>query len=144
MRATHIPRRPKNKPLRGKKVGFAEKKLRLPQKMAHRVYHGWCIPTCEWLATTDPPRLTALAAAVSKLRSASPSLAWSPQDAISDGDLLALTSFCSLPSHSSHHPSKPHQIKQSLSKRAVNKRVVGKRQSILQKRWLGYLLYCKL
>ena len=29
MRATHIPRRPKKKPLRGKKVGFAEKKLRL-------------------------------------------------------------------------------------------------------------------
>ena len=26
---THIPRRPKKKPLRGKKVGFAEKKLRL-------------------------------------------------------------------------------------------------------------------
>ena len=26
MRATHIPRRPKKKPLRGKKVGFAEKK----------------------------------------------------------------------------------------------------------------------
>ena len=30
VRATHIPRRPKKKPLRGKKVGFAEKKLRLP------------------------------------------------------------------------------------------------------------------
>ena len=29
MRATHIPRRPKKKPLRGKKVGFAEEKLRL-------------------------------------------------------------------------------------------------------------------
>ena len=28
---THIPRRPKKKPLRGKKVGFAEKKLRLHQ-----------------------------------------------------------------------------------------------------------------
>ena len=26
---THIPRLPKKKPLRGKKVGFAEKKLRL-------------------------------------------------------------------------------------------------------------------
>ena len=22
--------------------------------MAYRVYHGWCVPTCEWLATTDP------------------------------------------------------------------------------------------
>ena len=29
MRPTHIPRRPKKKPLRGEKVGFAEKKLRL-------------------------------------------------------------------------------------------------------------------
>ena len=29
VRATHIPRRPKKKPLREKKVGFAEKKLRL-------------------------------------------------------------------------------------------------------------------
>ena len=43
---THIPRRPKKKPLRGKKVGFAEKKLRLTQKMAHRVYQGWHVPTC--------------------------------------------------------------------------------------------------
>ena len=43
--ATHIPRLPKKKPLRGKKVGFAEKKLRLWQKMAHRVYQGWHIPT---------------------------------------------------------------------------------------------------
>ena len=57
---------------------------------------------------------------------------------------LSHPTFCSLPSHSSHHPSKPHQIKQSLSKRAVNKRVVGKRQSFLQNRWSGYLLYCKL
>ena len=32
---------PKKKPLRGKKVGFAEKKLRLTQTMAHRVYQGW-------------------------------------------------------------------------------------------------------
>ena len=45
--ATHIPRRPKKKPLRGKKVGFAEKKLRLTQKkLAHRVYQGWHVPTC--------------------------------------------------------------------------------------------------
>ncbi|MGM9839487.1 MAG: hypothetical protein ACI307_05400 [Sodaliphilus sp.] len=40
MLATHIPRRPKKKPLRGKKVGFAEKKLRLWLKMAHRVYQS--------------------------------------------------------------------------------------------------------
>ena len=74
-----------------------------------------------------------------------PNAAWScPRYAISDGDLLSLTSFCSLPSHSSHHPSKPHQIKQSLSKIAVNERAVGKRQSIFQNRWSGYLLHCKL
>ena len=34
MRATHIPRRPKKKPLRGKKVGFAEKK------------HAYSLPDC--------------------------------------------------------------------------------------------------
>ena len=45
------------------------------------------VPTYEWLATTDPPRLLALAAAVSKLRfRLRLSLAWScPQYAISDG-----------------------------------------------------------
>ena len=47
--ATHIPRLPKKKPLRGKKVGFAEKKLRLWLKMAHRVYQGWHIPTYGFL-----------------------------------------------------------------------------------------------
>ena len=43
---THIPRLPKKKPLRGKKVGFAEKKLCLTQKMAHRVCQGCHLPTC--------------------------------------------------------------------------------------------------
>ena len=38
--ATHIPRRPKKKPLRGKKVGFAEKKLRLTQKMEGGFIYG--------------------------------------------------------------------------------------------------------
>ena len=47
--ATHIPRLPKKKPLRGKKVGFAEKKLRLWLKMAHRVYQGLYIPTYGFL-----------------------------------------------------------------------------------------------
>ena len=42
---------------------------------------GWCVPT--WGATTDPPRLTAPAVAVFRLRL---SLAWScSQYAISDG-----------------------------------------------------------
>ena len=46
-----------------------------------------CVPTCEWLATTDPPRLITLAAAGSKLRfRLRLSLAWRcPQYAISDG-----------------------------------------------------------
>ena len=49
-------------------------------------FHATCVPTCEWLATTDPPRLIALAAAGSKLRFGFASLAWScPQYAISDG-----------------------------------------------------------
>ena len=42
----------------------------------------------------------------------------------SHDEALALTSppptFCSLPSIKSHHPTKPHQIKQPLSKIAVN------------------------
>ena len=44
--ATHIPRLPKKKPLRGKKVGFAEKKHAYSKKIAHRVYQGWDVPTC--------------------------------------------------------------------------------------------------
>ena len=74
LRATHIPRRPKKKPLRGKKVGFAEKKLRLSQTVGHRVYQGRYIPAGWIHATTDPPRLMALAAAGSKLRSPAPRL----------------------------------------------------------------------
>ena len=52
-------------------------------------FHATCVPTCEWLATTDPPRLIGLAAAGSKLRfRLRLSLAWScPQYAISDGEL---------------------------------------------------------
>ena len=61
LRATHIPRRPKKKPLRGKKVGSAEKKPRLPQTVGHRVYQGRYIPAGWIHATTDPPRLFTLA-----------------------------------------------------------------------------------
>ena len=107
---THIPRRPKKKPLRGKKVGFAEKKLRLwglacapagggiegrAQNIAPLqlircliVECGGmepCVPTCEWLATTDPPRLTAPASAISKLRFRLRLSLACPQYAISDG-----------------------------------------------------------
>ncbi|MDD6900656.1 MAG: hypothetical protein PUE25_02370, partial [bacterium] len=39
------PSPPEEKAASRKKVGFAEKKLRLWQKMAHRVYQGWHIPT---------------------------------------------------------------------------------------------------
>ena len=86
MRATHIPRRPKKKPLRGKKVGSAEKKPRLPQTVGHRVYQGRYIPAGWIHTTTDPPRLMALAEAVSRLRFGFASLAWScPRYAISDG-----------------------------------------------------------
>ena len=56
------------------KSRLSRKKLRPQQKMAHRVYQVWCVPTCEWLATTDPSRLTALRLAASKLCSALPRL----------------------------------------------------------------------
>ena len=53
-----------------------------------------CVPTCEWLATTDPPRLTAPAVAFSKLRfRLRLSLACCPQYAISDGGFAALRQF---------------------------------------------------
>ena len=144
------PSRPKKKPLRGKKVGSAEKKLRLTQKMAHRVYQGdMSLPVgiCHdrpsrgsWLWLRRAPSC-ASGFAFRLLRVAhnmpSPMATCSPSH-------LSHPTFCSLPPHSSHHPYKPHQIKQSLSKRGVNKRTVGKRQSFLQNRWLGYLLYCKL
>ena len=44
-----------------------------------------CVPTCEWLATTDPPRLTAPAVAFSKLRFGCAFACSCPQYAISDG-----------------------------------------------------------
>ena len=44
-----------------------------------------CVPTCEWLATTDPPRLTAPASAISKLRFRLRLSLACPQYAISDG-----------------------------------------------------------
>ena len=66
---THIPRLPKKKPLRGKKVGFAEKKLRLTQNNGASCVSRVACPDLWWLATTDPARLTAPAAAP-------PSLAW--------------------------------------------------------------------
>ena len=110
-----------------------------------------CVCSLKFLPRPTLSRLIALGVAVSKLRSASPSLAWScPRYAISDGDLLALTSpppdflFSSIslkPSSIQPHPSKPHQIKQPLSKRAVNERAV---KCFCKKRWSVYLLYCKL
>ena len=56
MRATHIPRLPKKKPLRGKKVGSAEKKLRLTQKKWRIVCVKGGIFLSMILATTDPIR----------------------------------------------------------------------------------------
>ena len=63
------------------------------------------------------PRLTALAAAVSKQRSASPRL--------HVHNMPSPMATCS-PSHPFvlFHPTKPHQIKQPLSKIAVNERAV--------------------
>ena len=61
MRATHIPRLPKKKPLRGKKVGFAEKKNFAYSKKWRIVCIKGGIFLPMILATTDPPRLTALA-----------------------------------------------------------------------------------
>ena len=81
-------------------------------------------------ATTDPPRLIALVAAVApSCASASPRLHGfahnkpSPMATCSPSHPSHPT-FCSLPSHSSHHPSKPYKIKQSLLKIAVNERAV--------------------
>ena len=51
-------RRPKKKPLRGKKVGFAEKKLRLWLAGWYRVYQRVACPYLWILATTDPLRLS--------------------------------------------------------------------------------------
>ena len=48
-------------------------------------FHATCVPTCEWLATTDPPRLTAPASAISKLRFRLRLSLACPQYAISDG-----------------------------------------------------------
>ena len=87
--ATHIPRRPKKKPLRGKKVGFAEKKTAPAAKNGASCVSRVGCPYLWILATTDPPRLFALGFAISKLRfRLRLSLAWScPQYAISDGEL---------------------------------------------------------
>ena len=59
---------------REQKVGFAEKKHAYSKKIAHRVYQEWDVPTCGGLPRPTLSRLMALAAAVSKLRSASPRL----------------------------------------------------------------------
>ena len=64
VRATHIPRRPKKKPLRGKKVGFAEKKLRLTNswwgqlKFCNSVTKVTAIVVAllvSWCVITSPP-----------------------------------------------------------------------------------------
>ena len=51
-----------------KKSASPKIKLRMTQKMAHRVYQGWHVPTCGGLPQPTLSRLTALAATVSKLR----------------------------------------------------------------------------
>ena len=77
--------------------GMEENKKSAPPKKNFGYRKKWRIvcfkgdisPTCEWVATSDPPRLTALAVPVSKLRFGFASLAWScTQYAISDGGWL--------------------------------------------------------
>ena len=136
MRATHIPRLPKKKPLRGKKVGSAEKKT-APDAKKWRIVcikGGIFLPMI--LATTDPLEALHSGYAISKLRSPAPRLhrvvhnTPSPMATCSPSHPFVLfhpskaTIHPKPPSHSSHHPSKPHQIKQPLSKRAVNERAV--------------------
>ena len=89
MRATHIPRRPKKKPLRGKKVGSAEKKT-APDAKKWRIVcvkGGIFLPMI--LATTDPLEALHSGYAISKLRfRLRLSLAWSfSQYAIGDGGI---------------------------------------------------------
>ena len=74
MRATHIPRLPKKKPLRGKKVGSAEKKT-APDAKKWRIVcikGGIFLPMI--LATTDPLEALHSGYAISKLRSPAPRL----------------------------------------------------------------------
>ena len=87
VRATHIPRRPKKKPLRGKKVGSAEKKLRLSQKMAHRVYQGRHVPTRGDLPQPTLSKAHCFGYGFLQAALGCASLAWScPRYAISDGE----------------------------------------------------------
>ena len=122
--ATHIPRRPKKKPLRGKKVDSAEKKLRLTQIMAHRVYQGWHSPTYGFLPR--PPLSKAHCSgcgflhATLRLRLR---LHGCPQYAISDGGFAPCMQSAPLPptapsqpSHQSTIPSTPPSTKKNLTR----------------------------
>ena len=57
---THIPRRPKKKPLRREKVGYAEKKTAPIANCDASCVSRVVYPYLWILATTDPPRLIAL------------------------------------------------------------------------------------
>ena len=85
LRTTHIPRRPKKKPLRGKKVGFAEKKRAYRKKWRIVCIKGG-MSLLWWLATTDPLEAHCFGFAVSRLRL---SLANCPRYTISDGRFFA-------------------------------------------------------
>ena len=81
-------RRPKKKPLRGKKVGFAEKKLRLWLKMAHRVYQGEHVPTCGGLPKPTLSKAHCFGYGFLQAALGCASLAWScPRYAISMASL---------------------------------------------------------
>ena len=85
VRATHLPRRPKKKPLRGKKVGFAEKNFAYRKQLGIvRIKGGISLPDGFTPQSTEAHRFGfgGLQAALGFA-----SLAWScPQYAISDGN----------------------------------------------------------
>ena len=62
------PSPPEKKPLRGKKSRLRRKKTSPDAKNGTSCVSRVACPYLWWLATTDPPRLTAPAAAISKLR----------------------------------------------------------------------------
>ena len=89
---THIPRRPKKKPLRGKKVGFAEKKSRLQQceGTSDESLTLACVCSLKLLPQPTLSRLTALVAAYCLQAVLGFALLACPQFAIYGGGLFVI------------------------------------------------------
>ena len=88
-------------------------------------FHATCVPTCEWLATTDPPRLIALAAAGSKrrfrLRLRLHGVVHDMPSPMADLPPRCPT-FCSFPYHpEAYHPAPYRLINRLLSKEPCKK-----------------------